>query len=428
MTDTVQVQRNWKAPFFTIWTGQAFSLFGSNVAGFALVWWLTKSTGSATVLATATLMMMLPGIILGPFAGACVDRWNRRLVMIVADGFVALISAWLAYLFLVGALQPWHVYVIMAARSLGGTFQFPAMQASTSLMVPKEQLSRVAGMNQALSGVMNIIAPPIGALLISVLPFYAVMGIDVVTAIIAILPLFFVAIPQPVRQAVATGATSLWQDMGEGFRYVRGWPGLLIVMAMATVINLLLSPAFSLIPILVTRHFHGQALELGWMNSAWGIGVVAGGFILSAWGGFKRRVLTSMLGLIGMGIGITVQGLAPGSAFVAALGAMALTGVMNPICNGPLFAIMQTRVAPEMQGRVFTLLSSAAGAASPLGLAVAGPVSDWLGVRSWYVAGGVACLLMGVIGLMLPALAHMEDERPASSPAAVLQAEPELGE
>src|SRR5512136_454961 len=113
---------NWKIPFFAIWTGQAFSLIGSSLVQFALVWWLTATTGSATVLATGTLVAILPGVVLGPFTGALVDRWNRRTVMIAADGFIALVSIWLAYLFWTGSASVWHVYVAMLARALGEAF------------------------------------------------------------------------------------------------------------------------------------------------------------------------------------------------------------------------------------------------------------------------------------------------------------------
>ncbi|NIV39165.1 MAG: MFS transporter, partial [Anaerolineae bacterium] len=166
MTDHKQRSTKWQIPFFSIWTGQAFSLVGTRVAQFALIWWLTKLTGSATVLATASLAALVPDIVLGPLAGAYVDRWNRRIVMIVADTLIALASLWLAFLFWTGAIEVWHVYVIMVVRSVGGAFHWPAMQASTSLMVPKEHLSRVAGLNQAMKGALNIIGPPLGALLL----------------------------------------------------------------------------------------------------------------------------------------------------------------------------------------------------------------------------------------------------------------------
>src|SRR3972149_4339752 len=120
---------NWKRPFFTIWVGQAFSLLGSSLAGFALVWWLTATTGSATVLAIGTLIQVLPQIFLAPLVGALVDRWNRRRIMIVADGVIAIFSLGLAVLFLLGKAVFWHVYIIMFARSVGGAFHFLGMPA-----------------------------------------------------------------------------------------------------------------------------------------------------------------------------------------------------------------------------------------------------------------------------------------------------------
>ena len=156
-------QQNWKVSFFTIWTGQAFSLLGSQLVQFALIWYLTLKTGTATILATVTMMAMLPGIFLSPFIGPLIDRWNRRRIMIVADTLIALATLVLAVLFAFDLVQIWHIYVIMFIRSIGESFHRPAMTASTSLMVPKEHLTRIQGVNQMLNGGLNIIAAPLGA-------------------------------------------------------------------------------------------------------------------------------------------------------------------------------------------------------------------------------------------------------------------------
>lgn len=410
-------ETNWKRRFFTIWTGQAFSLFGSNLVQFALVWWLTSTTGSATVLALATLAAMLPQILLSPIAGAVVDRGSRRLIMMAADSAIALLTLGLVIVFASGSAQIWHVYVIMFARSALGAFHWSAMSASTSLMVPEKHLSRVAGLNQALYGAVNIIAPPAGALMLAVLPMHRVLAIDVVTALMAVLPLAFIGVPQPRRSVEAreAGPTSVAQDMKAGLRYLLGWPGLLIVCAMAAVINFIVNPAFALLPILVTRHFGGQALELGWINSAYGVGVIAGGLALSVWGGFKRRIVTSMFGLAFMGVGTIVIGAAPANAFLIAIAGMALAGIMNPITNGPLFAVLQSTVAPDMQGRVMSLLNAFATAMSPLSLLVAGPLSDAVGVQVWYIVGGISCILLAAVGYLTPAVANLEHGRPGTA-------------
>jgi DHA3 family macrolide efflux protein-like MFS transporter len=278
-------------------------------------------------------------------------------------------------------------------------------------MVPEAQLSRVAGINQAMQGVLNIVAPPLGALLMTALPLQAIMGIDVLSAAFAIVPLFFFHVPQPARQDSdeAAGVPSLRTEVMEGLRYVWGWPGLRALLLMAMVINFVFTPAGSLLPLLVTERFGRGALELGWMNSAWGAGVVLGGLLLSVWGGFENKMLTSLLGLLGMGVGATLVGLSPVTAFVLALGAMLLTGVMNPITNGPIHAIFQSEVSPEMQGRVFSVVGSACSAMAPIGMAIAGPVADAIGpvadaigVHGWFVLAGVSCIAMAVVGRMSP--------------------------
>jgi MFS transporter, DHA3 family, macrolide efflux protein len=197
--------KSWRVPFFTIWLAQAGSLLGSSIVQFALVWWLMLQTRSATILAMASLVGILPTILLGPFAGSMVDRLNRRRVMIFADAGIAVATALLGAIYFLGWMQAWHVYVILFVRAIGGTFHWPAMQASTTMLVPKEQLSRISGMNQTLSGLMSIISPPLGALVVSVLPLYGAMGIDVLTALIAITTLLFIAIPQSQISAAPPG-------------------------------------------------------------------------------------------------------------------------------------------------------------------------------------------------------------------------------
>jgi DHA3 family macrolide efflux protein-like MFS transporter len=399
-------------PFFVLWTGQAVSLLGSQLVQFALIWWLTQETGSATVLAVASLVGLLPRVILGPFIGALVDRWNRRRIMLVADSLIALVSLALAILFFRGDVRIWHIYFVMFVRSVGGGFHGPAMTASTSLMVPKKHLTRIQGLNQTLDGGLNIVSAPLGAILLEWMPIEGILAIDVITALFAIIPLFFIDVPQPeARQELVGKVSTVWQDVRVGFRYMLGWPGLMAIAMMAVVINMLFTPAFSLLPLLVTEHFNGHALQLGAMQSAMGIGFVSGGLILGVWGGFKRRILTSILGLLGAGLGVLLLGVLPASYFPAAAGAMFIVGVMLPLANGPIMAVLQATVEPEMQGRVFTLLSSAASAMSPLGLSIAGPVADAVGVRVWYIAGGIACTVIGVVGFFIPAVLHIEDGR-----------------
>ncbi len=417
----------WAQKFFIIWTGQAFSLVGSSIVQFALVWWLTQKTGSATILATASLVALLPQIVLGPFVGALIDRWNRRLIMIVADSAIAASTGVLILLFLSGKVQVWHIYVIMMLRSLGGAFHYPAMAASTTLMVPNKHLARIAGMNQTLQGVISIFAPPLGALLLSLVPNTGqVLFVDIATAALAVIPLFFIPVPQPPSLEAGTAPkTSYWHDLKEGYSYVVRWKGLLGLVLLAMALNFLLSPASSLTPLLIRDIFHGGPQELAWAESVFGVGVIIAGVALSAWGGFKRRIITSFCGVIGIGVGVMVVGLAPASLFWLLLAGNFILGVTQVFANGPLSAIFQSTIEPGMQGRVLSLIGAGATAMMPLSLLIAGPISDWLGIRTWFIAGGVLCILMTVIAFFIPVIINIEQNHQAQPQA---QAEPQPAE
>ena len=409
----------WAGRFFTIWSGQALSLFGSALVQFALIWWLTQKSGSATVLAIATLVGMLPQIVIGPFAGALVDRWNRRIIMILADATIALFSLLLAYLFAAGVVQIWHIYAIMAVRSLGGAFHFPAMSASTPLMVPKDQLTRINGLNQALQGINTLFAPVVGAALLLILPTQSILLIDVGTALLAILPLLFISIPQPARHdelKPQETKPSLIQDIREALIYIRSIPGFTAIIFMALFLNFLLVPSGALLPLLVTKFFGKGAIELGFLESAFGVGIIAGGIILSIWGGFKKKIVTSVAGIVGLGLGVMLIGLAPANLFLVAVLGNALMGFMIPVANGPIGALMQSIVRPDMQGRVMSLLNSGATAISPLGLLIAGPFSDRLGIRVWFWAGGFLCVLIAAGAFFVPIIMNVENYQDTTQP------------
>lgn len=403
--------------FFIIFAGQSVSLFGSQLVQFAIVWWLTKTSGSASVLAFGSIVAILPQVLLGPFAGALVDRWNRRVVMIVSDGLIALAVVVLAVLYAVDAVQIWHIYVLMFFRSIAGSFHWPAMQASTTLLVPEKYLSRVAGLNQALQGLVNIAAAPTGAVVLEILPMQSILAIDVATAAVAIFVLFFISIPQPIRRQDTKGkGSSVLADIREGLDYMLVWKGGLFIMTGALIVNFLFTPAASMTPILVMRHFAGGAREYALMASVFGIGMVLGGLILGAWGGFKRRIVTAMSAAIVSGAATIVIGLTPSNMFLLALAMRFISAFALPIANGSLFAILQAKVPPEMQGRIFTLLGSGSAAMAPLGLAIAGPVADALGVQIWFIIGGIGLIGIGTVAFFIPSIMSIEKEASVKAP------------
>jgi DHA3 family macrolide efflux protein-like MFS transporter len=395
-------------PFFILWTGQSLSLIGSQAVQFALIWWLTETSGSATILATATLLGLLPPIVLGPVIGALIDRWNRKTVMLAADGFVAVASLLLAWLFYAGIADIPHVLALLFLRALGAAFHSPAMTASTTLMVPEKRFTRIQGLNQSIQGLLTIVAAPLGALLLAILSMTWVMMVDVGTALLAILPLLAIRVPRPTRSD-DHGRSSVWAETVEGFRYLLRRRGHRTLIAMAALINALLVPAFSLLPLLVLQRLNGGAAQLGWLNSAFGIGLIVGGVALGAWGGFRKRIVTTLTAMIALGVSVIAVGLTPASSFLWALVSMSCLGLIVPLVNGPVYAILQSTIAPDYQGRVFSLVGSLAAGVAPLGLIMAAPVAEIVGVGMWYLAGGIACVAMGIAGFFAPALLGIED-------------------
>lgn len=409
MTTPQRRSENWAPRFFTLWIGQAISLLGSQLVQFAIIWYLTLETNSATALAIASLMGLLPQVILSPFIGTWVDRGNRRAILISADATVALATLVLILLFVLGHVEIWHIYALLFVRAVAGGFHQSAFGASVVLLVPKDHLARVQGFNQALYGGLNIISAPLGAFLYAALPMQGILSIDVGTALLAIIILLFFQIPQPERGEAAKA--TFWQDFAAGFRYILAWRGLLIVLGMVMVINFFYSAAESLTPILISKHFRGDAQQLGWWQAAFAIGTIAGGILLGAWGGFKKKVVTAQFGLVVLGIGTTIIGFTPPQLFWLGLAANTLTGLILPITNGSYGAILQSVIAPDMQGRVFAFIMSAAMLVSPLGLVIAGPISDALGIQLWFWVSGITCAIMGIAGFFINEVMGMEEEK-----------------
>ena len=399
---------NWSFRFIPLWIGQALSLLGSQLVQFAIIWYLTQTTNSATTLAIASMMGLLPQVLLSPFIGTWVDRGNRRLILIAADSTIAVATLILVILFATGFIQVWHIYIALFIRAVAGGFHQSAFGASVVLLVPKEHLARVQGFNHSLYGGLNIISAPLGAYLLSALPMQGILGIDVGTTLFAISILLFVRIPQPERSTQTP--STFWQDFRAGFRYIMAWRGLVILLGLVMVINFFYSATEPLTPLLITNHFRGGAGQLGWWLSSFAGGTVLGGLVLGLWGGFKRKVVTAQLGLVLMGICTAVVGMVPSDLFVLGLIANSAVGFLLPIINGSFGATLQAAIAPEMQGRVFAFILSAAMLVSPLALVIAGPFADAFGIQIWFLIAGISCVLMGLFGFFSSEVMSMENK------------------
>lgn len=366
---------------------------------FALAWYLTKETGRATVLATALLVALLPQIVLGPFIGPLVDRWNRKKIMIFADLSTALMTLALVILFFTGVIQVWHIYAAMVGRAIGQVFQYPAMQSSIANIVPEKHLARAAGLNQTLNGIINIAAPPLGAFLMEALPMQKVLAVDIITAVLAVGCLLFIHIPQPVQTTLST-KINIIGDMKQCLRYMWSTFGIRIMVVMVSIYCFFATPAYNLFPMLVNKNLGGDVIKLGWLNSAFGVGMIAGGLVLGAWGGFKKRILTSATGSSLQGLLLICLGFTTIKLFPFVVVCNFFIGVGIAFASAPLSAILNSVVAKDMQGRVFSMMGSISSLMIPLGLAFSGPMADRFGIQLIYFIAGIALLVSMPLGLL----------------------------
>ncbi len=274
-------------------------------------------------------------------------------------------------------------------------------------MAPEDQLSRVSGFNQTMFGVRFLAGPPLGALLIETVSFHGAMLADTVTALPAIVALAFIAISRPARAAEEAGASVL-TGLREGVRFVLQWRGLVWLLSAYFVMHLAVVPALTMFPLLVTEHFGGDAIHYSVLEAAFGAGLVAGGLIFTAWGGFRRRMVTFLFGVVGFGVSCLVIAAAPGHLFwLGVAGALGI-GLANPFADGSFMAILYASIPSRLQGRVLSLVFSAAQASMPLGLVIAGPVVDAVGLTPLYWASGALTLGAALVLFLVPSAMRVE--------------------
>lgn len=408
------VMNNWKKIFLIIWSGQAFSLVSSAIVQFAIIWWITVQTGSASVLAFAAIAGMLPQALLGPFIGVWVDRWNRKKIMILADSFIALCSALAGLLYYLNVIEMWHIYALLALRSTGGAFHFPAMQASVPLLAPEEQLPRIAGINQMLQSGANIAGPALGAIFMSVFSMEMVMFVDVIGAAIACTSLVFVKIPQPPKVEQA-GNSSVLEDLRTAFLAIHANKGLFRLMIIWAVCVFIMIPVATMFPLLVFSHFKGGAFEQGMVEVAFGAGMLAGSILIGIWGMKYRKVLLINGSYMVMGLMMFLMGILSPHQFYYMIGLSCLFGLATPYLNSPFMVLIQTQLEPGMLGRAFALIGALGSLPAPLGLMATGFIADSIGVSNAFAIAGILFVIIGGLSFFVPAL--MALEKPEKSPA-----------
>ncbi|MFQ5436486.1 MAG: MFS transporter [Anaerolineae bacterium] len=434
--------------FVIVWIGQVISLMGSAMTGFALTIWAWQITGQATALALVGFFSFGPTVLFSPIAGALVDRWNRKLVMMLSDLAAGLSTVAILLLYVTDNLQIWHLYVAGAFSGVFQAFQWPAYSAAISTMLPKKQYTRASGMISLAESGSGILSPLLAGLLLGVIGIGGIMTIDIVTFLAAIGALLFVRIPQPrVTEEGREGRGSLWAESLYGFRYIWARPGLFGLQLVFFAGNLMGSFGFTVMAPMILARTNNNEIIFGSVQSAFAVGGVVGGLLLSIWGGPKRRVHSVLLGHVFAGLsGQMLLGLGQGLPVWLVAGFLGM--FIIPIINGSNQALWQAKVAPDVQGRVFATRRLIAQISAPAAMLMAGPLADrvfepamqaggwladtfgWLvgtgpgtGMSLMLVFSGLLVAVAGLGGFLFPAVRNVEDILPDHDRAAPVEQE-----
>lgn len=396
-TSTPGAARPWLRTFLIIFTGQAFSLLGSSAVNFALVWWLTAETGSAAILAYASIAALMPQAALGPLAGPFIDRWDRRRTMMFADLFIAATSVGLIVVFSTGGASVGVIIAVLALRSIGAGFHTPASQAAVPMYVPQEQIMRVAGWNFFLGSGVAMAGPVLGAFLMGVAPVAAVIAVDIVGALLAVASLLLVRIPHPQKPVGEPAVSGLAAEFAEGWHELVRHRALLYLTLVLTVVTLLYMPLNALFPLMTFEHFDGGALNASMVELAFGGGMLVGSLAVGTLAARVRPVHLIGAGILCEGVLLGGSGLLPPSGFWAFVGLCVLMGIAVPLFSAPMTALFQTIIEPSRLGRVLSLYTTISLLVSAPGLLLAGPLAERTGVAVWFAASGVPIFLAGLL-------------------------------
>jgi MFS family permease len=383
--------------FIVIWFGQLVSVLASSMSHFALTIWMYQQTQSATALAMMQVAFITPFLLLSPLAGVMVDRYNRKLMMMVSDLAAGLSTVMLLILFATGHMQFWYLYVAQVLNGIGNTFQWPAYSAAISTMVPKQQYGRANGLMSLLDGGPGVLAPLLAGALLPFIKIQGIMLIDVATFILAIGALLIVYVPQPPRtEEGQKGAGSMWKEAGYGFKYIFARPSLLGLQLIFLFGNLFAGIGWAVFAPMILARTNSNSLIFGSVQTAGALGGIAGGLVMSAWGGFKRKVHGVLAGHMLVGACSVVIGIAAGLPLWIPF--MVLTSALIPLINTSNQSIWMSKVAPDLQGRVFSARRLIAWVTNPISPIIGGTLADYVLEPAMKNQTGFASLLGPIFG------------------------------
>ena len=411
----VPIPLHWKSIVIAVWSGQAVSFLTSGAAGYALIWYLTETTASPMILALSTLMYFLPMGLLGPFAGAIVDRFNRKHIMIIADLGIAAAAIAMAMSVIAGYTSVQLVLVMLLVRSIGTAFHSPAMQAVMPLLVPDRHLVRITSLDQGIAGITNIVAPALGIFFYTVFGLQIALFADAVGALVACGLLLTVQIPDVHMDK--SERTSVLLEIADGIQAVREQRGLGMLFIFMALGIIAFMPMASLFPLMTYSHFGGDGYDAALIEAVWGIGYVLGSIVLGIWGGGRRLILLVMISITTQGVFTLICGLLPQDAFFWFAVICIPLSIAGAFFNGPLSAIIARKIKPEKLGRVMALLGTVMSLSAPIGLMIAGPIAEYTGVPFWFVASGVGLMVLPIIATLFPSIRALGREEVTQSAA-----------
>ena len=341
--------------FYILWVGQFLSIFASRMTWFAITLWAWELTGTATALVLVGVAYSLPAAIFSPFAGALIDRWNRKLIIMLSDFSAALSTFILLILFATDSIEIWHLYLAGAFTGIFGSFQYPAYASVITTMVPKEQYSRANSLRSIIDSASGIGAPLLAGVLITFLEISGIMVIDLITFFIALGTILAIKIPQPKESNEGSkGKGSVWSETLQGLKYIRARESLFAIFLLFAFSNIASAFTFPMISPMILAKTGSNSVILGTIRSVSSAGFLVGGLITSIWAGPKKRIhgvnisfiLWGLLGAFIFGSGWTMTAWIVGAFFMS---------VFNPMINSLYIAILQAKIEPDLQGRIFGL-------------------------------------------------------------------------
>lgn len=389
-----QAMDHWKRNIILFLSSQTISLFGSSLVQYAIMWHITLTTESGVMMMLFIICGFVPTFILSPFAGVWADRFNRKILIVLADGMIAFATLVLAIIFLMGYDATWLLFVIAAIRAIGTGIQTPAVGAILPQIVPKDMLTRINGINGSLQAVIIFVSPIVSAALLTMASIESIFFVDVLTALIAIVTLLiFFKIPVH-EKATAEQTTSYLSDFKQGVIYIKNHNFLKKLFQFFSVFFVLMAPAAFLTPLQVARSFGDEVWRLTAIEIAFSIGMMAGGGLIATWGGFKNKVHTMLLAGVIMGGCTLALGIVP--VFWIYLIFMGAFGIAMPIFNTPTTVLLQEQVDENYMGRIFGVFGMISTSMMPLGMLIFGPLADIIRIEWLLIGTGVFVLILSI--------------------------------